>query len=71
MGHTLGKIELGNRCVHEQKGRTAVTNKTWMTSKQHEELFESVKNWVRWGSDDEAGALNLITPELRAAAAAV
>ena len=42
----------------------------WMTSEQHEELFEEVKNWDRWGADDQAGALNLITPELRAAAAA-
>ena len=41
----------------------------WMTSKEHSELFEAVKNWGRWGPDDEAGALNLITPEKRAAAA--
>ena len=25
-------------------------------------VFESVKNWGRWGEEDEAGALNLITP---------
>jgi len=43
---------------------------SWMSSEQHRELFESVKNWGRWGPEDEAGALNLITPELRAAAAA-
>ena len=42
----------------------------WMTSKQHEKLFEGVKNWDRWGPDDESGALNLITPQMRAAAAA-
>ena len=41
-----------------------------MTSKQHEKLFEGVKNWDRWGPDDESGALNLITPRMRAAAAA-
>ena len=41
-----------------------------MTSKEHQELFETVSNWNRWGAEDEAGALNLITPELRAAAAA-
>lgn len=35
-----------------------------------EEIFESVKNWGRWGADDEAGALNLITDEVRRAAAA-
>jgi kynurenine formamidase len=29
-------------------------------------LFESVKNWGRWGDDDERGALNLITDQRRA-----
>lgn len=33
-------------------------------------VFESVKNWGRWG-DDEAGALNLITPAKRVEAAAL
>lgn len=27
--------------------------------------FETLSNWGRWGSDDEAGTLNLITPERR------
>jgi len=31
--------------------------------------FESVKNWGRWGADDQRGALNFITPERRARAA--
>ncbi|MDG2026060.1 MAG: cyclase family protein [Acidimicrobiales bacterium] len=34
------------------------------------EIFESVKNWGRWGEDDEAGALNLITDDVRRGAAA-
>jgi len=35
-------------------------------------IFESVKNWGRWGADDELGTLNLITPEkVRAAAGLV
>lgn len=33
--------------------------------------FEQVKNWGRWGTDDERGALNLLTPERTAAAAAL
>ncbi len=33
------------------------------------ETFESVKNWGRWGPDDQMGALNYITPERRARAA--
>jgi kynurenine formamidase len=30
---------------------------------EFEAIFESVKNWGRWGSDDILGTLNLITPE--------
>ena len=32
--------------------------------------FEKVKNWGRWGAEDEKGALNLITPAKRRQAAA-
>lgn len=35
-----------------------------------DEIFESVKNWGRWGSEDQAGALNLITDEVRRRGAA-
>ena len=35
------------------------------------ELFETSKRWGRWGTDDERGALNLLTPERVAAAAAL
>jgi kynurenine formamidase len=35
------------------------------------ELFEQLKNWGRWGADDQRGALNLITPARRARAAAL
>jgi kynurenine formamidase len=34
-----------------------------------EKYFQSIKNWNRWGADDELGALNLITSEKRARAA--
>ena len=30
---------------------------------EFEAMFESVKNWGRWGPDDERGTLNYITPE--------
>ena len=40
-----------------------------VTATQFAELYASVKNWGRWGADDERGALNFITPELVAAAA--
>ncbi len=34
-------------------------------------MFESVKNWGRWGPDDERGTLNYLTPDKVAAAAAL
>lgn len=33
-------------------------------------IFEQVKNWGRWGKDDQAGALNLITQDVRRRAVA-
>lgn len=39
---------------------------------EFEAIYESVKNWGRWGPDDQLGTLNLITPDrVRAAAALV
>jgi kynurenine formamidase len=39
---------------------------------EFEEIFESVKNWGRWGPSDELGTMNLITPgKVRAAASLV
>jgi kynurenine formamidase len=39
---------------------------------EFEAIFESVKNWGRWGPDDELGTMNLVTPErVRAAAGLV
>ena len=35
------------------------------------ELFEQLKNWDRWGRDDQAGTLNFITDDVRRAAAAL
>jgi kynurenine formamidase len=40
-----------------------------VTAAEFEALFHSVQSWGRWGSDDELGALNLLTPERVAAAA--
>ena len=34
-------------------------------------MMQSISNWKRWGSDDELGTLNLITPAKRVAAAAL
>jgi kynurenine formamidase len=44
---------------------------TALSREQFHELFERVSNWGRWGPDDERGALNHLTPERVAAAAAL
>jgi kynurenine formamidase len=40
------------------------------TKEEMRKVFDQVKNWGRWGEDDERGALNLITPEKRREGAA-
>lgn len=40
-----------------------LTVPTATTTEEFERIFESVKNWGRWGQDDELGTLNYITPE--------
>src|SRR5579862_10055047 len=42
-----------------------------MTKADVERQIEELSNWGRWGKDDQLGALNLITPEKRKAAAAL
>jgi kynurenine formamidase len=34
-----------------------------VSKREFDQLFETVCNWGRWGSDDEKGTLNYITPE--------
>ncbi len=41
-----------------------------MTTDEVLALHRTLSNWGRWGDDDQLGTLNLITPEMRAAAAA-
>lgn len=38
---------------------------------EFDKLFETLKNWGRWGEDDDRGTLNYITPEKVKAAAAL
>ena len=38
---------------------------------EFDELFQSVKNWGRWGADDQLGAANLVTDAKRRQAAAL
>ncbi len=39
-----------------------------MEPRDLEAIYQQVKNWGRWGADDERGALNFITPDERRAA---
>jgi len=41
------------------------------TAAEFDELFQSVKNWGRWGADDQLGAANLVTDAKRRQAAAL
>jgi kynurenine formamidase len=41
------------------------------TQDELDRMYESLKNWTRWGPGDERGALNHLTPERSAAAAAL
>src|SRR5262245_23220532 len=42
-----------------------------VTEARAREIYEGTRNWGRWGADDERGALNLLTPECVARAAAL
>ncbi len=42
-----------------------------LTQSDLKAMAQQVSNWGRWGDDDELGALNLITPAKRAAAASL
>src|SRR5215472_295476 len=56
----------------DQEVSTTVTTPTLparVTLREFNEIFEAVKNWGRWGDDDERGTLNFITPALVRAAA--
>jgi kynurenine formamidase len=44
---------------------------TEVTEAEVLEMFETLSNWGRWGDDDRLGTLNLITPDVTKAAAAV
>ncbi len=44
---------------------------TEYTKQDVEHLLHDRSNWGRWGDDDQVGAINLITPEKRARAAAL
>ena len=46
-----------------------LTKPAHMTLEEFDRLFESVKNWGKWGPEDQLGTLNYVRPEHIAAAA--
>jgi kynurenine formamidase len=47
----------------------ANSDTTTVTADEFGELFRALRNWGRWGAEDQRGALNHLTPERIAAAA--
>ena len=50
---------------------TANSSTARLSLEDFDRLFESLKNWGRWGSDDQKGTLNYLTPDKVQAAAAL
>jgi kynurenine formamidase len=48
-----------------------MTERRAPSSEELTAYLQRTRNWGRWGTDDQLGALNLITPEKRAAAASL
>jgi hypothetical protein len=40
-------------------------NRSPINAEEFDQLFQQVKNWGRWGADDQLGAVNLITAAKR------
>jgi kynurenine formamidase len=57
--------------LHSQSPFKPDTSRPVVASAEYERWRKEISNWGRWGKDDEMGALNLITPAKRRAAAAL
>jgi kynurenine formamidase len=43
-------------------------NRSPVNAEEFDAMFQQIKNWGRWGADDQLGSVNLITPAKRKAA---
>jgi hypothetical protein len=43
----------------------AASTRAPRNAEEFDQMFNQIKNWGRWGKDDELGAVNLITPAKR------
>src|SRR6478752_8316603 len=50
---------------------TAQTARSPVNAEEFDQLFQKVKNWGRWGAEDQLGSVNLITPAKRKQALAL
>jgi kynurenine formamidase len=72
-GGTVGVLLCGLAAVLHSQGSPFKpdTSRPVVASAEYERWRKELSNWGRWGKDDEMGALNLITPAKRRAAAAL
>jgi kynurenine formamidase len=59
----------GQAAQSSQPSGSAAANAASVTKAQFDEWMMKLSNWGRWGKDDERGALNLITADVRRRAA--
>src|SRR5580700_3514278 len=69
------RVNRNNASRQTSRGRVPLPEESPMperplpTEQEVRALIKSRRNWARWGQDDQLGAINLITPAKRAAAA--
>jgi kynurenine formamidase len=64
-------IAMPATAIQAQTQQSPAAPREILTQAQFYALFKQVSNWGRWGSNDQLGTLNLITPALKKAAAAL
>ena len=67
----IGALGVGVTLPRQTSAQEADSTHALVTHAEYERWLVDLSNWGRWGSDDEIGALNLITPAKRKAAAAL
>ena len=58
-------------CIIPLSAISAEPDSEAISMQQFDRWFDQLSNWGRWGKEDERGTLNLITPEVKTAAAAL
>ena len=73
IGSVLTAALLFGACLSDTTppGQDTASDPTPMTEAEFDQMFDDHSNWGRWGTDDQLGALNLVTPEHRRQAAAL